>query len=135
MRAEVALRVQIVEPEAQRLVAGHVPVELRDQLVVVGVEEIALILAGTVVRCADHPLADCVHHARLDSRYAESGCRPRSRDEVRAGILRALDLAVDVIEQAVLHDRTAERQATLGVRKVAVGDDPSPWYSFALDSI
>src|SRR5687767_11994457 len=101
MRAEVALRVQVVESEAQCLVGGHVPVELRDQLVVVGVEKVTLILARIVVVDADHPLADCVHYARLDSRYAEPGYGSSSRDEVRPRILRALDLAVYVIEETV----------------------------------
>jgi hypothetical protein len=47
VRTEVSLRVEVVEAEGKVLVLVDVPVQLRQQLVVVGVEEIPFVRTGS----------------------------------------------------------------------------------------
>ena len=123
MRTLVALGIEIVEAEAEVLISGDVPVELRDKLVVVGVEEISLVRSRIVVVAGDQALADSIEHTRLSAGNAEARRAARSGDEIGSRIFRALDLSVDVIEELVFDERPADRGSALVVRQVGIGDD------------
>src|SRR5688500_7253529 len=123
VRAEVACGVEIVVAKAEVLARVDVPVQLCNQLVVVGVEEVPLVWTRVVVVSADHSLPNSVHYLCLDARYPQSRCSAATGNEVRAGIFRSLDLTIHIIEELVLEQRAADGNAALVVGEVGIGDD------------
>ena len=68
MGRQIALGLQVIPPEAQRVAGVHVPVELGDELVVVGVVQISLIRSRVVPVHVLHHIANRIHHLNAHTR-------------------------------------------------------------------
>ena len=92
MWREVALRLQVVPTDRERVARVDVPIQLGDQLVVVGVVDISLIGAGVVIVSLDHTGADGIHdhlaHHPIASRdlYGQTSQRHHRVHEVRISL-------------------------------------------------
>ena len=126
VRRQIPLRVQVVPPERQRVARVRVPIQFYDELVIVGVVEVPLVRASVVPIDVLHQGANGIHHLRGDARDAERqgpGARRGAGYEVRARLVRSLDLRIHEKEQLVADQRSADRGAALKEAEVGVGSD------------
>src|SRR2546425_5054311 len=68
MGRQILLGLQVIPPKRHGVASVDIPIQLRDELVVVGVEQVSLIRSGIVVVRTDHALADRVHNLSVHAR-------------------------------------------------------------------
>ncbi len=109
---QVVHGVEQIVAERELVPLVHVPVQLGDELVVVGLEDVVLECPWIVIVDVDHPLADRFEIGGGDTgdRPAGSFAGPQGR-EVRARVLAPLALIVREDEDLVAEDRAAQADA------------------------
>ena len=123
MRREVARRVEVVVAKRECVVRRDVPVQLGQQLVVLGLVDVPVVRPRVVPVGLDEALPDLVHGLRADAGDPEAGRTAPTRDEVRTGVLGALQLPVEEEEHLVADDGTAHREPGLEEPKVGIRHD------------
>src|SRR5438034_6123722 len=109
-----------------RVARVRVPIQFYDELVVVGVVEVPLVRASVVPIDVLHQGANRIHRLRGDARDAERqgpGARRGAGYEVRARLVRSLDLRIHEEEQLVADQGSADRGAALKEAEVGVSND------------
>ena len=113
VRRQVPAGIQVVVSKRQHVARIDVPVELREDLVVVGLVGVALVRPGIIPIHVEHPLPDGIHRGRVHPADAQPGGAARARREIAARVVGPLQLGVDEEEEFVLDHRAAEGEPRL----------------------